>query len=737
MSSSHRIPAPLAPHRGPSGLYLGLLDQDLLEALDLNAVGLTGHEAASGVNDQDGIWDRWSDHWATRPKPAYYVNPQTYALRVLEQLPELASVLIDRADEVFHPDFAHKTYRPRRAGRTFQWVDQVNDSAYCGFHYMWFIKEFGRAFLLTGDQKYPAMLREIVCSWVDALPELALHASYQGAQANENTGSRLIWNSGLGSSVRCLGMLDGYFLMRQSSEFTPELHRKLLAAFLGHSRYLFDNHMQTYSPSNFQATATCWLVTAGTMLPEFHESGRWLEAAAERLKERICRNFEPDGAQVEQCPQYHLAGMRDILRPLLLLELNGRSEISGDRELWRKLERIFDYPARIAHSTGHLGLFNSGVYGTEWQAFLPLGWRLFGSRLQGWAASRFIADGFVPVAKDVSQYIALMDGDWLAALSASRQQALAPPAQLDQLLDSSGVAVIRSGWDRASHSLVFDCNRKPWGGHAYPARLSFDLFANGVALVTNPGSPMSYSLPEYRGWCHRTLSHNTVLVDGRCQGKPHTAAVEAWSSSERVTFISASTSTYEKSAGVSHQRCLVAVRGEYYLIVDWLRGGADGTPLSWLLHSPQQIEPLTDGTVASPAGKPGMRVVPDSLTTEHAALSMGTGHGAVPVEYGDGYRHTDAWRDDVACMSLESSIDGGLGGQAFAVVIVPFASDMPEVTAITDSTRASRSMCAYGVSVRRGKVTDRICVRVAAGRTMCEIARTDADGREAWSDASA
>ena len=57
----------------------------------------------------------------------------------------------------------------------------------------------------------------------------------------------------------------------------------------------------------------------------------------------------------------------------------------------------------------------------------------------------------------------------------------------------------------------------PVGGHAYPARLSFVLWGNGVPLALQPGSPFWYHDPMYRKWYRTTMSHNTVVVNGRSQ----------------------------------------------------------------------------------------------------------------------------------------------------------------------------------------------------------------------------
>jgi len=725
----------LASQCGPSGAYLQISDRELFDAFAPEVSGPVEARAAAVTGEFNRAWECWGEYWTTRPSPAYYVNADSYASEIHEHLPKLAEILVSQADRLWLHDFGHATYKPKREGRTFQWVDCVADSAYCGFFYMWFLRELGRAYLLTGDAKYPGIFRELICSWFDALPDVAINASFHGTEASSETGLAIIWNAGLGSSLRCVFMLDCYFLMRDSMELTSELHSKILKIFLGHSRYLFDTRMQEYNPSNFQSSITCWIISAAIMLPELKEAEQWLRIGVDRLCERIERNFDKDGAQIEQCPQYHLAGIRDIIRPLMLLQRNSKVEMLGG-DMWERLERIFNYPIRIAHPAGSPALFNSGVYGTEWKTYLPLGTSLFDSPLQSWAANRFIGDEFIPVAKGISEFILFMDGDWVQSLSDARKTEPEPPTFLNELLEDSGLAVLRSGWDEDASSMVFDFNREPMGGHAYPGRLSFEIFANQVPLVIHPGSTISYSMPEYRNWCHQTISHNTVMVNNHSQGKPHFAQLEAWHTSDRMAFVSASTSTYKESDGVLHQRSILAIRGEYYFILDWLRGGSDATPIAWLLHSPQDIGARPDGSIASSDGKPGLLVVPDSLTLQNSQLQLGEGYSAVPVSYTAEYQPLDAWRDDVPYLSLDSQIEETAGGQTYGILIAPFASAAPEIEVTTDLGPDDNRLHSYRTIIRTKEHIDTVFINALDGRTSCEFQRASRADERLWSEST-
>jgi len=715
----------LARQRGKSGPYLTISDQELFAALDLERPGLEEVRAAVAAGDCDAAYDAWGRYWSARLKPVYYLDDKTYADELTRGLPGIREIVLAKAGRIWSEDFRHSTYAPKRVGRTFRWADDsTSDTAYIGFHYWFWAGELGRAYLLTGAEKYPAMFRELVCSWWDALPAMAVRA-----RCGRRDGVEVMWNSGLGSSIRALVMADGYWLARRSPEFTRELHRKILRIFLGHARYMFDQHLRAYSHSNFQASQCCWAATVGILLPEFRESRQWLDAALRLTRTRIRKNYDADGAQLEMCPQYHFTGMRDITRVVWMLERNGMNDLAGDEQLWRKLEQIYDFPLRLAHPTGHGAAINSGVYGNEWLVFMPVGAQLFGSRRHAWAAKRYIEAGFVPVAKSVSEYVQFIDGAWRRALNQARQTELPEPDFTNDLMRDSGIAVLRSGWGPDALSMVFDFNRKPYGGHPYPGRLSFDLWGCGAALVVNPGSTLSYSMPEYGQWCHRTIGHNTVMVNNQDQQRPHCAELAAWREGRRVTLAAATTDTYLESQGVRHLRVIVSVHGEYFFVFDRLAGGKPGTPLAWLLHSPQPLAQRPDGAVCSPAGQPGLLVVPDSDTAAGAEAVLDKSYSAVPVTWRENYKPLDAWRDDVAFLRLNRVVDPALGGQTYGVLLVPFAEAPPAVEVAREAS-ASPDLCR--IRVKWADREDRLTIDCRGDAPVLEVTRHDADGRPLW-----
>ena len=715
----------LAQQRGRSGAFFDITDEDLFSAIDLQRPGLEQVRAAVAAGDYDQAYAAWARYWAQRDEPRYYLETAGYADELAEHLPHIKRTIIDRADFIWSPDFQHSTYRPERAGRTFQWVDDTTtDTAYIGFHYWFWAGELGRAYLLSGDAKYPAMFRELVCSWWDALPAMAAKA-----RCGNHDGIGVVWNNGLGSSIRSLAMLDCYVLAKQSPEFTIELHRKILRIFLGHARYMYDQHMRAYSHSNFQASQCCWLGTAAILLPELRNSPKWLDAVLRLTKTRVAQNYDADGGQLEMCPQYHLTGMRDITRLIWLLKRNNMTDRLDDDAFWRKFEKVYDFTLRLAHPTGHGAVINSGVYGTEWQTFMPIGAQLFGSELHAWAAKRFIGADFVPVAKSISTYIQFIDGAWIQTLRDARARQIPEPRFHSDLLRHSGIAVLRDGWHENAFSMVFDFNIKPFGGHPYPGRLSFDLWAHGRALVVNPGSTLSYSMPAYRQWCHTTRGHNTVMVNNADQGRPHTASLLAWHSGERATFAAAATDTYAKAFGVRHERTIVLVHGGYVLVFDRLLGGSEALPVAWQLHSPVALTAQAHGCLAGVDNAVGLLVVPDIDTAADCETVIGRSYSAVPVSYHPGYTPLDAWRDDICYVQLRRTLRPDAAELTYAVLLKPTTQELPDVQL---QSLPSDTPSVYTLKARIDGHVDVLKLDYRATEPHFELTRSSTAGATLW-----
>ena len=82
-------------------------------------------------------------------------------------------------------------------------------------------------------------------------------------------------------------------------------------------------------------------------------------------------------------------------------------------------------------------------------------------------------------------------------------------------LEPSGLALLRAGaWETQNYLLL---KYGPHGGsHGHPDKLGISFYAGGYAVSPDLGTP-GYGMELHETWYRQTLSHNTVVVDGRSQ----------------------------------------------------------------------------------------------------------------------------------------------------------------------------------------------------------------------------
>jgi hypothetical protein len=703
----------LAKWQGASGPYVVISDEHLFASLDLARPGLEPVRAAVSQRRYAEAYAAWGRYWAARRRPTWVFDPAVYPQAMRTTLPWTVRVIIEQAQAVVARDFQHATYTPVAKGRYFDWAHDTSDSAYIGFHYFFWLPCLPRAYLLTGDEKYARAFVEIVCSWHDALPDIR----------NFNA---VVWNSQLGSSLRATYMLEAYHCFRDCPALSGELHEKVLKILLGHARYVYDVHMRQYTEWNGQNSGAAWLACLSALMPEFRQADDWKQAAVRIMRAHIERNFHADGGHKELCIQYHVTGLRDLSLGVRALRAAGDDSILQDKTLRAKFREAFAWPLRVAFPCGFTPALNSGVVDKEWLLYMGIGAELFDDPEFRWALRRFAGPHYIPVAKNIATTFPQMDELFAAALR--RGGVERPPAYTSLLLPQSGFAVLRDGWDPDSLGMVLDFGT-PWGGHGYPGKLSFTLWGRDALLASLPGSPASYSLPVYGKWCNQTKSHNTVLVGGKSQRGPYSAQLDAWHDVGDAAFVAASTDVYKP---VSHRRRVTFVKGEYFVVFDHLAGGAEGTPLAWMYHCPQGLQVGEDARVQSPAGRPGVLLLPP-VGEAFDGVETGIGHGAVPVQWHPGYKPGDAWRDDIDYIGYQKRL--GCGGSAYAVAVVPFRHQPPQLRATSPHLRSGGAVLPASRArslLLSGPSGDDLHVSRVGDKTVLECAGFETDAAQAW-----
>ncbi|MEA3402589.1 MAG: heparinase II/III family protein [Armatimonadota bacterium] len=560
-------------------------DEELWAAMDLQRPGLEDVRAAVEAQDWQAAAEAWAEYFRRRERPTPHVRRDTWPEYVREHYPQLVQPIVEMADEIGEGDIAHGPYVLRVEGREIKWLENpTRDTNYVSaVGSQWFLNPLGRAYLLTGDERYPETFAWIFDSWYD-----------HQLQIREQQG-------GLGfdpvfrayyPGIRARILTDNYYCMAQSPALTPELHVKVMKQLLGCAAWLYAHESPRYRRGNQQVAAVLGCGIGGLVFPEFRDAEQWVELAERRMREHLQQDFFADGGHRELCTQYHKTVLRDIGYVALTAEANGRESLYSDPEAGPLIERACEWLAKLVMPTGETPALHSAVFATDYAVHLELAARHFGRPDFAWLAGRVWERGQAPSQKSPFGFANFM---LAAATGDSPTPGPKRPQWLSLHLADSGFAVMRTGWEPEDRYLVAQYG---WAntGHAYPAALHLLYESNGELVATSPGSPRSYRHPAY-GYCHSTPSHNVVTIDGESYpGRPAPGGhLELLEDLPGAWMFSGYHEGYEEPFGATVHRDILVVKDGPVLVRDRIVGG-EGHEAQWSFHTPLEMSVAAERT---------------------------------------------------------------------------------------------------------------------------------------------
>jgi hypothetical protein len=283
--------------------------------------------------------------------------------------------------------------------------------------------------------------------------------------------------------------------------------------------------------------------------PELDEDGL-LAFATEALRDDLVHAFHPDGVHRESSTHYHLVALRTFVAARENAERYG---IELGTEYDERLSRACDFALHVHRPDGRIPALSDSDGG-----------------------------GYAELLAHAGRLLRRPDLLWAATAGAEGR----PPATSSRSFPNAGYFVQRSGWGdgetayRDERYLVFDCGPLGDGGHGHYDLLGVEAYGAGRPLVVDPGR---YTYSEHganlRSWFKSTAAHNTVCVDGLDQtpyhrGKPRGPVARgtllARLRSPRLDVLAGEARS--PSYDAVHERTVVFVAGEYWLIEDRLRG---------------------------------------------------------------------------------------------------------------------------------------------------------------------
>ena len=408
----------------------------------------------------------------------------------------------------------------------------------------------GRAYWQTGDEKYARGWIAQMRDWVEDNPYLLYGTG-------NNT---LTWRT-IEAGIRCSGSWPDslqYFL--GSPSLKPDDLVVFMKSWIEHARHLMRITLEHPAPGGNWVTMECnGLGHLGILFPECRDARKWVLTAVDRLTAELDRQVYPDGAQKELTTGYHQVARRNFVDLYRLAHRNGTA-MPG--KYLAGLERMYDYNLKAMTPEGCLPPLNDAGY-TRMLDSLAEGVELFEREDFRWGATKGLEG--------------------------------TPPAYTSVTFPYAGQYVMRSGWERDDLYLLFESG--PFGiGHQHEDKLSMFIYGMGRVLLTEAGT-YSYDQSKFRRYVLGAWAHNTILVDGQEQhrrGLRETYETEKpldnlWISTDRFD---AADGVYDDGYGpkrdksVTHERVVVFVRPDYWVVADWLHARGEHTyDILWHLNS--------------------------------------------------------------------------------------------------------------------------------------------------------
>jgi hypothetical protein len=370
----------------------------------------------------------------------------------------------------------HPRYGPRM-----QYVDATNTS---DVKVPWelsrvqWVLPAAQAYLLTGDERFAAGVRDVLESWLAANP----------------TPLGVNWAIAMEPALRILTWSWLFHALGRSRSWSCSAFRSAFLRSLYLHADFVERHFEagTVNGNHFTADAA-GLCFAGLVLGDGDRARRWHETGWNRLVHELPRQVPADGVDFEASSAYHRLVAELFALPAALRRAH---HLPVPRTYAERLAAMGAFAAAYTAPDGRAPLWGDA----DDARALPLGGQPVNDH-------RYLPAllGAEPAGGDVSELF------WLRGAEAAAAARRESPAHA-QAFAIAGVYILREGRDYA----FVDCGPVGLdgrGGHGHNDCLSFEAVLDGVRLVTDCGSYVYTADPSWRNRFRSTSFHNTPEID--------------------------------------------------------------------------------------------------------------------------------------------------------------------------------------------------------------------------------
>ncbi len=411
---------------------------------------------------------------------AKYIN-STYPKEVTKTLKTANDVLNQYF--LFRDDWdMEKTNIPYQFKNEIDWKAMPNDDEeWCYMlnrHKYWI--DLGKAYLLTGNEKYAKGFVKQVTHWIanNPLDDSLKNYSWRRIEAG----------------IRCENWIKSFEYVKKSKSITPAFLSKFLESLYQQGVYInsaFSGFSQT---SNWGVLEYQGLFNLSLFLDDFKIAPQWQTDAIDKLTTCINLQILEDGTQWEQSPMYHNEVFHCYMNVNLLSQQKG---IKLPEVLVKKTKEMAYANVKWQKPNYHQPLLGDSD-DTDLRGLLTLAASIFNDPvLKSRAFNTLDYETLFITGKENNKIYENIPSKFPDFLSAYQQ--------------SSGDFYMRSSWEADATYTSFHL-KKLGCGHGHDNLLHFTIFANGRDYLID-GGRFSYVDNEWREFFKNNKSHNTLGVD--------------------------------------------------------------------------------------------------------------------------------------------------------------------------------------------------------------------------------
>jgi hypothetical protein len=481
---------------------------------------------AERINWGDCAKGDFKSRFLTKPGSRHYFDrAQAAAKRVQNLFPEAASKTIQIADDVCEHKFdllgrdvtftngidwfwlpetsarwpvLHTALYPKAF---YNAADRPGDIKYPWElnRHQYFVT-LGKAFALTGDEKYARTFRDICTHWIETNPL--------------NRG--INWYSALELGIRVISWADAIRLFKNSIVMDNDFVRFVVETIYRHGKLLHRNLSTDWLVANNHLIGeAAGLFGIAIQFTQFPESDLWRERSEKLMYTALLDQTFSDGVNKEQSTGYLLFILDFALHSIVLAGLN---ESAVPDEVMKRLLAMLRYASAITSPDGTappIGDYDDGrgVLLTESTGGIDFrGWLGVAANL--WDRTEYGEAG----CEDTE------DSVWMLGQEASKRSAADISTHGAIAFPEGGVAILRthegplSTW---AYVRAGDFGLGMDGGcaHSHADLLAPVIYWRGKPFAIDCGTFAYLDKSEKRDWYRSGFAHNTMLPEGHDQGE--------------------------------------------------------------------------------------------------------------------------------------------------------------------------------------------------------------------------